>query len=58
MATPTEGFKVDNLGTPTQGPLGAHFPSKTIMASARLHEYKVQVRQQALRSTFNTTLTL
>ena len=58
MATKTHGFKVDNLGTPTQDSLGAHFLSKAITASARLHEYRAQVREQGLGSKFDTTLTL
>ena len=41
MATKTEGFKVDNLGTPTEDSLGAHHLSEAITASARLHEYRV-----------------
>ena len=58
MATKTEGFKVDKLGTPSQDSLGTHFLSEAITASACLHEHRAQEREQALRRNFDTTLTL
>ena len=50
MATKTRGFKEDGLSTVKDSSLEVQYLKEVIMASIKMHEYRVKEREQGMQT--------